>query len=331
MELNQVRESYDEIVKDFELRSEEELVAAGGSLLNRLKNQVGLANEMFPPKKSIFEIAFEFRVLLMNSQEEGKDIYRYGIENAWLQERLDISALKFPEDLPYYARIGIGIHSGRVGVVDDMLLKDAFYLLVLAEKAYSDMLSLNDKHVVKGPREYHEISVMNSNVSTYSRLCITSFYSFVEAFVNGIGQDFMLRNRVRLGPKEIETLSGKKEGRFLGLETKMEKFQTIIRSDKKTPIVLSDDNQVKEPFKTFKAEAKEIRDSAMHYSIEKVSLLRSPQEWLDRARNLAKLMLKVAQEFWLACYASRPLPHYLDSLEYEYEYHDALKRLSIKG
>jgi len=116
----------------------------------------------------------------------------------------------------------------------------------------------------------------NQNVAMYSRLSILTFFSFVEVFVNSVGYDFSLRNRDILRPKDVEILLGKKNARYISLEHKIEKFPSIIRPDKKTPIVLSDAKQVKEPFRTFIKEIKEIRDSSVHYVPQKQAIWRKP-------------------------------------------------------
>ena len=47
---------------------------------------------------------------------------------------MDCSNMGFPEDLPSHARIGLGIHAGFGSIEEEFLLKDAFFMLILAEE-----------------------------------------------------------------------------------------------------------------------------------------------------------------------------------------------------
>jgi hypothetical protein len=164
----------------------------------------------------------------------------------------------------------------------------------------------------------------------YSRLCILVFFSFVEVFVNSVGYDFSLRNRNILSSKNIEILCGKKNGRYLSLEYKIEKFPSIIRPDGKSPIVLSDPKQVREPFITFIKEIKEIRDASLHYSPQKQAIWRKPDDWLDKAKSTSKLCLEVSLAFWRTCYPNRKGPEYLNGLDYAEHLDVARKRIVLQ-
>jgi hypothetical protein len=153
-------------------------------------------------------------------------------------------------------------------------------------------------------------------VGSAARLCIFSFYAFVEAFVNSIGSDFAARNSSKLAQDEIEILHGKKRDRYLSLEKKMESFPKIIRPDRTSPIVLADKKQQKEPFLTFLSNIKEVRDASAHFGIGKASIWRNPEEWLNYAETTSGVAVEVASKFWEACYLGAPIPDYLSGLNY---------------
>lgn len=112
---------------------------------------------------------------------------------------------------------------------------------------------------------YKVVSIFNQNVATYARYSVFGFFSFVECFVNSIGEDFIARNP-KLAADKCELLRGKKDGRYLAVEKKLEVFPGIIRADGKRPIVLSDPKQITEPYKTFVSHVKDVRDSSAHFS-----------------------------------------------------------------
>jgi hypothetical protein len=158
-----------------------------------------------------------------------------------------------------------------------------------------------------------------------------SFFSFVEAFVNSVGFDASLRKKDRISPEEEEILHGKKKGRFISLEYKIEKFPAILRLDKKTPIILSDPKQRREPFKSFFEQVKEIRDASVHFSPKKEPIWRKPDDWLEQAISTSKISLEVALEFWKACYPDSTGPLYLNKLDYEKNINEARTRVGMKN
>lgn len=114
------------------------------------------------------------------------------------------------------------------------------------------------------------------------------------------------------------------------MEYKIEKFPSIIRSDKKTPILLSDPNQIKDPFKTFIKDIEAIRNSSVHYSPKKEVIWRKPDDWINKAKSTAKFCLDVGLEFWNACYPDRKEPQYLNGLDYDKHINIARKRLELE-
>lgn len=310
----------------------EELLIKGPVLIKFLQAGVDESKKLCPPRIPIEQIAQEFNEIYLKN----KDIYHQGLECGWLQKAMDCSKLLHVPDFPYHTRIGLGEHAGFASIEEDFLLKDAFFLLALAEEAHERMHAhfkewkKTDK--TKDSESVHRVfGSANQDVAAYSRLCILSFFSFVEAFVNSTGHDFLLRNNDKLDSKESEILSGHKNGRYLSLEYKIEKFPSIISKDKKIAFVLSDPKQIKEPFKTFIETIKQIRESSVHYSPIKVPIWRKPEEWIEIARKTSKNCTEIALLFWKSCYPSRTGPVYLHNLDYDKYMEGTKTRIRIKN
>lgn len=310
---------------------EDELINKGPILINHLQKTIDWYKKIFPPKVPLEQIAEEFNNIYL----ENKDVYSQGLVYGWLQNIMECSNMVFPEDLPFHARIGLGHHAGFGSVEEEFLLRDAFFMLALAEEAYKNMHTYSkywkESNKPNDPELANRLfGTANQNVATYSRLSILSFYSFVEAFVNSAGYDFSLRNKDILSPKEMEILHGTKKERYLSLENKIEKFPSIIRLDKKIPLILSDPKQIKEPFKTFIKDIKEIRDSSVHYSPKKEAIWRKPDDWINKAKSTSKLCLEISLKFWKACYPDKKEPRYLNGLDYDKHIDIAKKRLKLQ-
>jgi len=101
--------------------------------------------------------------------------------------------------------------------------------------------------------------------------------------VNSIGFDYYYRNRRVLDRSVIEILNGHKKGRFLNIKTKIEKFQRIMRQDGIANIVLSDDSQIRDPFKTLFHEFEKLRNSSVHFAPEKTRIWLKPHDWVEKA------------------------------------------------
>jgi len=327
-----VRESLVETSEFLNKADEDEIVNKGPILINHLQKAVDWYKESFPPKIPVEQITEEFNKFFSKNREP----YSWGLECGWLQKVMDCSNMGFPEDFPFHARIGIGHHAGFGSIEEGFLLRDAFFILALSEESYKNMHAYarfwKESNKTDDPKLVNKIlRTANQDVATYVRLSILSFFSFVEAFVNSVGYDFSLRNKDVLSPGEIEILNGKKKWRYLSLEYKIEKIPSIIRSDKKTLILLSDSKQIKEPFKTFIENIKEIRDSSVHYSPKKEAIWRKPDDWIKEARTTSKLCLEISSKFWKTCYPDRKEPLYLNGLDYDKHINIAGKRLQLQN
>lgn len=249
---------------------------------------------------------------------------------------MDISRLNLYQDSPYHYKIGLVVHKGNGSIEEDFLLKDAFNIKSKAEYYQNLLLEygtrLKNAEQEKGKKGftkelYTQITDLKFEVAACSRLTVISFYAFVEGFVNSVGHSYLLRNGQRLSTSEKELLNGYKKGRFLQLKSKIEKFQPLIRSDKKTEIIVSDQNQIPENFKLFFYYYEELRNSAMHYSPQKENIWLKPQEWVDIANKFSKISMEVSLQFWKACYPKSEGPEYLGKLNYDLHLKKASERM----
>lgn len=301
----------------------------GKELASLLSRAVQLHDKVLPRKKTAREIARDFRSLVAAEP----DIWRFGIQSGWLSERFDTSRLPQAEDLPWHARVGIGVHAGRVGVEEVSLLEDAFFLLVRARESHEAMMRYArtcglEASPHEKPNCYNTLNSLKSSVCTYSRLGVLTAVAFVEAFVNSVGwNEAVIRSS--LSEQEKSELKGiRKGGGYTKLKDKLERMPKLIRADRATPIVLSDAKQTREPFITFLREIKEVRDASVHYAPGKAPILHPPQEWLRLVEEGVRNAIAVAREFWSACYPDRQQPRYLAELYYDGLLQQALDRLS---
>lgn len=324
-----IKAALNEALDFYKTTNKEGLVSKAPQLIKSFQPLIERFKSIAPLKLSLDQVATDFNSLFANN----KEVYSYGLEYGWLHERMDCSHMGLPNDLPWHTRIGIGHHAGRISIEELFLLHDAFFMLASAEETFTNMNEVAGK-IDKQPDtnlSLNELYVANSNVAAYSRLCVVSFFSFIEAFVNSVGYNFYLQNQSSLSSREIELLHGKKKGNFVSIEYKIEKFPSIIRADKKSPIITLDNAQIKEPFKSFVQHTKEIRDASMHFAPSKEEIWRKPLDWLENARSASKLCTEVAREFWRACYPDRNLPKYLENLDHAQLIESANNRLKMKN
>jgi hypothetical protein len=324
-----VNSALNEALDFYKTTDEKGLLSKAPQLIKAFQPMVERFKLFAPLKVTLNQVATDFNALFV----ENKEVYSYGLEYKWIFERMDCSRMGLPNDLPWHARIGIGHHAGRYSVEEPFLLHDAFFMLASAEETFTKMNEIASKTggIENANEDLSRVYLANSNVAAYARLCIISFFSFIEAFVNSVGYDFYLRNVESLSASEIELLQGKKKGRLISLEYKIEKYPSIIRLDKKSPLVLSDDAQIEEPFKSFVQRVKLIRDSSVHFAPPKEAIWRKPLDWLENARIASKLCTEVAKKFWKACYPDKNSPRYLEHLDYDQLSVIASDRLKAKN
>jgi len=311
--------------------SEEEVENKLPEFWKVLNKMTSLFMTKFPLKKELRTVATEFSEFF----KTGNDVYSYGLEFGWLDAQMDLRDLNFYSDTPYHFRIGLAAHKGNGSIEEDFLLKDAFNILVKAEYYQKLLLDYGIKlksiEEKKGAKEftqelYNQITDIKFEVAAHSRLSIISFYAFVEGFVNSVGHSYLSKHFDKLHEAEKELLIGFKKGRFLQLKSKIEKFQAIIRQDRRSVIIVSDEGQMPEDFKHFFEYYEQLRNSAMHYSPIKERIWMKPQDWIDKAITFSKLSMKVSLDFWNACYPSSDGPEYLGKLDYNLHINKANER-----
>lgn len=233
------------------------------------------------------------------------------------------------EELPYYSRLGLGHHANRVINEEKQLLSDAFYLLVLAENEYENMYQYRES-LTKPYQEEHlnSLTRKNANVCSLSRNSVIGFFAFFEAFINGIGVNYIFSNKDSLTQEEIFALEGKDRlgNHYLKLEMKLECLQRIIAH--KITYTTNNSQQLKDQtFITLFQKMRNKRDVVMHYSKYKGEIMFSPQEWLDEAFDDSELIISASQKIWDACYKNDHYPYYLCELDFNYLLEEAKKRI----
>lgn len=278
-----------------------------------------------PPLVGIEQIGKDFREL-----ESQTDVVRFGIEYGWLARRFRSPSILLPFELPPHARVGIGIFSGGLALEEADLLGDAFFLLAQSRRAYQGLISfaegqVDSRTVEDRRRDRLQATSLNLNVGTFARLGVLTSAAFVESFVNSIGHTEA--NRQPQAPEKAEYLRGRSKGNFIPLDAKLEVFPSLIRPDGRSPLKVRDLRQRQEPFATFLAATKGVRDSAMHFAPGKAAIIRSPDNWLTQVEQAVLGSVAVARAFWTACYDGLDFPKYLVDLDVEKLTTDAEKRM----
>jgi hypothetical protein len=299
---------FDETGAWVDTASEKEIRKRARKVIGLLDKLVTESQRQLPPRKDWRDIAAEHWQRLAATEFSLSN----GVPCGWLVERFDCSRLHIPDDMPYHARIGVGHHAGNAAVEEDFLLRDAFFMLAKCQLSLARLERFRGELRTESAAKsgYKLVSMFNQNVATYGRYAVFGFYSFVECFVNSVGEDFIARNP-NLSPGTCEMLHGRKDGRFLSIEKKLEFFPGLIRSDGKRPIVFSDPKQLAEPYKSLVSQVKEVRDSSAHFAKYKADIIVPPQTWEKRANDASIVCLSVARGFWNACYPRRQLPLYI--------------------
>ncbi|WP_346986001.1 hypothetical protein [Chryseobacterium sp. POE27] len=318
----QVSKMVGDIHDFFKFSENEEVLEKLPYIKSNLEQMAAPLLKRFPVRKSLDEIVADWDQFFKDDSE----IYSYGLEYGWLEERMDIQGFIPYNHIPYHFRIGLYAHRGNFGIEEEFLIKDSFNCLIKAQKAYHQLKEYGDfKQKLIEQEEIkdfdHEtvrkITDLKYEVSANSRLAVISFYAFVECFVNSLGFSHAKRNAVTLSESDSEILYGKKNGRFLQLKSKIERFHQLIRNDGKTAIITSDENQIQEPFVSFFNIYENLRNSAVHFSPTKEQIWLKPADWIEKAEHFSKLSLEVALEIWKSCYPELPYPDYIGRLDYD--------------
>ncbi len=312
-----IKEESEEVVKKKLPEYEKRLV----SILERIK-------KLYPLKRNINEIAKDWN----EKHKIDKEVFSNGIMIGWLEKQIDLKSYYYYDYYPYHFKIGLVVHKKLGEVEEHFLLKDSFICLIKAQNHIKTLEEFGERQKEKFKKSDQDrfdketldaLNAIKYEVSFYSRMAIISFFSFLESFINSIGFDYYYRNKNELSNADEEILQGSKKGRFLNLKYKIEKFQKIIRSDKIAKIVLSDDSQRKEPFKTLFKDYEELRNATVHFSPKKARIWLKPHDWMKKAEEFSKLVVQAALEIWLSCHEEKKCPDYLGRLEYQRLYNVA--------
>ena len=236
--------------------SDKETVNKEISFYRRKLNEI-LKNiePLYPLNRTFAEIAYDWN----NNFVENKEFLSYGISIGWLEKQVDLTNYYRYDYTPYHFKVGLVTHKGRGEIEENFILQDSFTSLVKAKRLLKKLddcgIILKNEFIAKGENKFDKetldyLNFIKYEVSFYSRMTVVSFFSFLESFVNSVGFDYYYRHKDVLSNEETEILQGNKKGRYLNLKYKIESFQKIIRTDKKAIIVLSDENQITEPFKS---------------------------------------------------------------------------------
>ncbi len=295
-------------------------------------------NEIAEPLKTKYPLKRDYAHIAKDWNEKhklDKETFERGVMIGWLEEQIDLSNYYRYDYTPYHFVVGLVVHKGRGEIEENFLLQDSFTCLVKAKKSLKVLEGYGniqkEKFKSEGKNRFDKeildsLNTIKYEVSFYSRLTIISFYSFLECFVNSIGFDYYYRHKDMLAEKNAEELQGSKNGRFLNLKYKIEKFQKIIRSDKTAKIILSDDKQTREPFKSLFANYEELRNSAVHFSPIKSRIWLKPHDWVEKAQDFARLAVEASIEIWKTCHETNKGPDYLGRLEFDRLYKIAVHR-----
>ena len=280
--------------------------------------------QQFPLKVGIKKAGRLLREELLNNP------FRNGIQLGNIANSMDLKYTPYiKENLPYYSRLGLGHHANRVVNEEQQLLSDAFYLLAFAEDEYEKMCKYKDSLTKPNNEEQlNYLTGMNANVCSLCRNSVIGFYAFFEAFINGLGLNYLYHNENSLSSEDKFALEGKdRQGNhYLKIEIKLECLQRIIAN--KVSFTTNNPQQLKDQtFITLFQKMRDKRDVAMHYSKAKGEIMFSPQEWLDEAFDVSELIIDASRKIWKACYTIDNYPYYLRELDYNYIFQEAKNRI----
>lgn len=320
--------------QDFNNVRKESSVSEMGEKLPFYENELNKYHSLVKDK---YVLKVDFRIIAKewnNLFKEDKEVLNNGIFIGWLEQFIDLKTFYRYDYYPYHFKIALAGKKGQGEIEEHFLLRDAFKCLYKAKKnlvflkSFSDKIQLDFEKNNRTALDSQTLSDLNSikfDICFYSRLTIISFYSFLECYVNSIGFDIYYRRKNELTESEKEILRGSKKGRFLQLKSKIEHYQKIARSDKQAKIILSDDYQTPELFKTIFTTYEDLRNAAVHYSPEKTKIWNKPEDWLAKAEEFSKLTVDAAKIIWQACHETDKGADYLGRFEYQRLYDFAAK------
>lgn len=305
----------------------DEAFAARSAAVTQLLRHLCISHHpRLPELYDAVRIGKEFREL-----ESRTDVSRLGIEYGWLAQRFKAPSILLPFELPPHARVGFGFFAGGLALEEADLLGDACFLLLQARTAHQQFLQFVENRadsasVEDRRREHTTFTAMNLNVGTFARLGVLTSAAFVESFVNSVGHAEASR-RPRPA-EEADYLRGRSKHKFATVSEKLEVFPALIRPDGRSPLKVRDPRQRQEPFTSFLAATKEVRDAAMHFAPGKAAIIRNPVDWMALVEQAVLGSVAVARAFWSATYEGVGFPKYLDELNVERLLGEAERRMT---
>ena len=280
--------------------------------------------KQFPLKVGIQKAASILRAQLI------KDPFHNGIELGVISQIIDLRNTPYlKEELPYYSRLGLGGHSNRCVNEEWQLLDDAFYLLALAVKEYDKMFLYKDNlPKIKTEKHLNILTYLNSNVCSLCRNSVVGFYAFFESYINGLCLNYLYYHNDELSEEDKYALQGKDRAgnNYLKMSRRLEQMQKII--SKKITYYTNNVQQLKDnDFIILLAKMQKKRDVAVHYSKLKGEIMFAPQEWIDEAQSISKIVVNASKKIWNACFpTANHYPYYLREFKYDYLLDEAKKR-----
>jgi len=207
--------------------------------------------------------------------------------------RFDIDAI------PMYAKISIPDRT--VDLPERNLYRDSHWLFLLAKdlKETLDQASSIPVLVITPSTLPVDIGRQASfGLTCYAieglcRMSVIAGYSCVEAFVAGLGVDFIERNPGIPAARASLFKEGREKGRFLSLERRMERFIKEL-TGKPPRVPIADRTQHVEPFKSFFGDVEPFRHAIAHPSGLK-NLRLTTDEYLRQAEVALERTVEVVK------------------------------------
>jgi hypothetical protein len=316
---------YDFIEKSDELEVRNKLP----EIHEKLDQMIKLCNKKYPLKTNIVAFATEWNDFFKHKQ----NLYSSGIEYGWLNKHVDLKNLGlYKQYVPYNFKIGLVSHKGHFSIEEDFLLNDSFNMLVQCEKsklALDQYAGRIKKSNLYGDEKYQyelysNISLLKLEISSYARSTIISFYAFVECFINSVGYSYLMYNLRKINNDNKEILEGRKNNRYLSLKDKMNIFPKIINEkySSKTELFVQNHQDFFDIYG-------ELRNSSVHHSPLKENIWLMPDIWINKAKDFSRLAIEISMNFWNKCFAFNEGPEYLNKLNYQVLYDEALEREKV--
>ena len=276
------------------------------SVCNVIKNMEG----MLPPKIPRGQIAIDFNELC----KCGDFDWSTGIEYYWINQRFNCDHLGIPSGFPLHGIVGVGQHAGHLVAQEQLLLRDAY--LVRARVIKGGMTIDKSRNSSLPIDEDHKYSLRQASagVCREAKGCISLLFALVECLMNSVGENH-LRANPGLPQSDVDFLRGKRNGRWITFSQRLEGIPGVVNGSRKASYIVTDPNQRPKDIEYLVSTIKPLRDSSVHYSVNKASIWLGPLEWLDRVENAGRVVIEVMSRFWAACYGNNSYPEYLHKLD----------------